>query len=57
MNAEQQLIKNLHEQLLLWIKASKKKNKWNHYAETTKTLKQAESFLEDCGFILENKAK
>ena len=54
---DQQLIKNLHEQLLLWIKASKKKNKWNHYAETTKTLKQAESFLEDCGFILEDKAK
>lgn len=54
---EQQLIKNLHEQLYLWIKASKKKDKWNQYEQTTRTLKQAESFLEDCGFILEDKAK
>lgn len=57
MNEEQKLIKNLHEQLLLWIEASKKKDKWNHYAETTKTLKQAESYLEERGITPEGKAK
>lgn len=54
---EQQLIKNLHEQLYLWIKASKKKDKWNQYEQTTRTLKQAESYLEERGWILEGKAK
>lgn len=54
---DQQLIKNLHEQLYLWIKASKKKDKWNHYGETTKTLKQAESYLEERGIATEGKAK
>lgn len=57
MNDEQKLIKNLHEQLLLWIEASKKKDKWNHYAETTKTLKQAESYLFWHGIETEGKAK
>ena len=57
MNDEQKLIKNLHEQLLLWIKASKKKDKWNQYEVTTRTLKQAESYLEERGITPEGKAK
>lgn len=57
MSAEQQLIKDLHEQLLLWIKASKKKDKWNHYEVTTRTLKQAEKYLEDGGITPEFKAR
>ena len=57
INNEEQLIKNLHEQLLLWMKASKKKDKWNQYEQTTRTLKQAESFLEERGWTLEGKAK
>jgi hypothetical protein len=42
---EKQLIADLYEQLSLWMKASKKKNKKEHYAETTKTLERAEKFL------------
>lgn len=57
MNNEQQLIKNLHEQLLLWMKASKKKDKWNQYELTTRTLKQAESYLYEQGITPEGKAK
>ena len=57
MNDEQKLIKNLHEQLLLWIKASKKKDKWNQYEVTTRTLKQAESYLYEQGITPEGKAK
>lgn len=57
MNAEQQLIKDLHEQLLLWIKKAIKKDKWNYYAETTKTLKRAENYLEERGIAPEGKAR
>ncbi|MBV6513906.1 MAG: hypothetical protein FMNOHCHN_03488 [Ignavibacteriaceae bacterium] len=57
MNEEQKLIKNLHEQLFLWIKASKKKDKWNHYEVTTRTLKRAEKYLEERGVETEGKAK
>jgi len=42
---EKQLIADLYEQLSLWMKASKKKNKWNYYLETAKVLKQAKEFL------------
>jgi len=42
---EKRLISALHEQLALWMKASKKKDKWNYYSETTKVLKDAEAYL------------
>jgi hypothetical protein len=42
---EKQLIAALHEQLAIWMKESKKKDKWNYYSITAKVLKEAEAYL------------
>ena len=44
---EKRLISALHEQLSLWMEASKKKDKWNYYSETVKILIEAEDYLRE----------
>jgi hypothetical protein len=47
MNEEQKLIRDLHEQLFYWMKASTKKDKWKTYGRTTNAMKSAEKYLQN----------
>lgn len=44
---EIELIKNLHEQLFLWLQNSRKKDKHQVYEVTGRTLRQAETLLAE----------